>query len=101
MEQYGLSDSDWASLRNVFAQNKKIERVVLFGSRAKGTNKPYSDVDLTLVGKELTHNDLTDVMLQIDDLLLPYKFDLSIYNRLSDEAFIRHIQRVGVDVYNV
>lgn len=99
MEHYGLSDSDWASLRSVFARNKKIERVILFGSRAKGTNKAFSDVDMTLVGKDLTHDDLTDVMLQIDDLLLPYNFDLSIYNRLSDQSFISHIQRVGVTVY--
>ena len=56
---YGLKDIELAKLNEVFAANERIERVVLYGSRAKGNYKPFSDVDIALEGAELTHNDLT------------------------------------------
>ncbi|MCS7152964.1 MAG: nucleotidyltransferase domain-containing protein [Bacteroidia bacterium] len=37
-------------LRRIFAQHPKVERVVLFGSWAAGTAKPYSDIDLAVWG---------------------------------------------------
>ena len=45
---YGLKDIELAKLNEVFAANERIERVILYGSRAKGNYKPFSDVDITL-----------------------------------------------------
>lgn len=96
---YGLKDIELAKLNEVFAANKRIERVVLYGSRAKGNYKPFSDVDITLEGPELTHTDLSRLSLAIDDLLLPYQFDISIFHTLKNEALIDHIRRMGVVIY--
>jgi hypothetical protein len=60
----------------------------------------YLDIDLTLVGgPDLTLKVLYRIMDEIDDLLLPYTFDLSIFNHISDPDVIEHIQRVGVLLY--
>ena len=96
---YGLKDIELAKLNEVFAANKRIERVVLYGSRAKGNYKPFSDVDITLEGDELTHTDLSRLSLAIDDLLLPYQFDISIFHTLKNEALIDHIRRMGITIY--
>ena len=74
---YGLTDIELQKLLEVFAQNGRIEQVILYGSRAKGNFKPFSDVDITLVGSELSRDDLNKVIQEIDDLLLPYQFDIS------------------------
>ena len=96
---YGLKDIELAKLNEVFAANERIERVILYGSRAKGNYKPFSDVDITLEGAELTHNDLSRFSLAIDDLLLPYQFDISIFHTLKNEALIDHIRRMGITIY--
>lgn len=96
---YGLKDIELEKLSKVFAANERIERVVLYGSRAKGNYKPFSDVDITLEGAELTHTDLSRLSLAIDDLLLPYQFDISIFHTLKNEALIDHIRRMGITIY--
>ncbi|MBQ4478877.1 MAG: restriction endonuclease subunit S [Bacteroidales bacterium] len=96
---YGLKDTELEKLRKTFAANERIERVVLYGSRAKGNYKPFSDVDITLEGAELTHTDLNRISLAIDDLLLPYQFDISIFHTLKNEALIDHIRRMGITIF--
>jgi len=96
---YGLKDIELQKLSEVFASKERIERVVLYGSRAKGNYKPFSDVDITLIGQELTHTDLNRISLAIDDLLLPYQFDISIFRALKNENLIAHIHRVGITIY--
>ena len=96
---YGLKDIELQKLSEVFASNERIDRVVLYGSRAKGNNKPFSDVDITMIGENLTNTDLNRISLAIDDLLLPYQFDISIFRTLKNEDLIAHIHRVGITIY--
>lgn len=96
---YGLADIELQKLFEVFAQNGRIEHVILYGSRAKGNFKPFSDVDITLVGSELSRDDLNKVIQEIDDLLLPYQFDISLKHKLKNVALIDHIERRGVEIY--
>lgn len=96
---YGLKDIEMSYLETLFSKNERIERVILYGSRAKGNYKPFSDVDITLVGDELTHEDLNRIILAIDDLLLPYQFDISIFHQLKNDTLIDHINRRGIVIY--
>ena len=93
--QFGLEESTIEKIRGVFRQYAEIERVILYGSRAKGNYRPGSDIDLTLVGKELSHEQLLSIEHQLHDLLLPYLFDLSIFSHIEDPDMVAHINRVG------
>lgn len=46
-----LSPAELALPAEVFASHPEISAVTLFGSRAKGTQTPHSDVDLALHGE--------------------------------------------------
>lgn len=96
---YGLSDTEWEKLQRLFTSSEHIEEVLLYGSRAKGCNKPFSDVDITLVGDSLSRHDLNRLSLSIDDLLLPYQFDISLFSHLRNKALIDHIRRRGICIY--
>ena len=96
---YGLTNSDLQKLTMLFARNRKIERVILYGSRAKGNYKPFSDIDITLIGEGLTRSDVNRLASDIDDLLLPYQFDISIFASLKNKELIEHIKRVGIGIY--
>ena len=95
-----LPDPVLQKIRAVFVRYPQVEKVVLYGSRAKGTHKTGSDIDLTLRGgDDLTLNVLCKIANDLDDLYLPYTIDLSIFHDISDPDVIGHIQRAGVTVY--
>lgn len=99
MNNCGLNEKEWQEIRSYLADNPRIDRAILYGSRAKGCHKPFSDVDLTLEGKDLTRRDLLDLAAQLDDSLLPYTFDLSVFGQLKNEQLRDHIHRCGIVVY--
>ncbi len=98
--KFGLTESTIEKICGVFADYPPVEKAVLYGSRAKGNYKHGSDIDLTLNGgTELTRSVLYRIMDDLDDLLLPYTIDLSIFSDISDADVVEHIQRVGVTFY--
>jgi len=98
--KYGLRETIIEKICTVLACYSQVEKAVLYGSRAKGNYKNGSDIDLTLHGGvSLTLNVLYKIMNELDDLLLPYTIDLSIFNDIGDPDVIEHIQRVGVTFY--
>lgn len=92
---YGLIDNDLARIVDVLAMNGRVEQAILFGSRAKGTHKPGSDVDIALKGSGLTLNDLLALSVALDELWIPLRFDLLLYDRIDEPALLDHIDRVG------
>lgn len=99
MMDYGLPPETLTKIRCVFTDHPNVQKVVLYGSRAKGNYKTGSDIDLTMFGSTLTHKDLLSISSALDDLLLPYLIDLSIFDHLTHEDLREHIQKVGVVVY--
>ncbi len=98
--RYGLSDAVIKKIQLILARYPQVEKAILYGSRAKGNFKNGSDIDLSLVGgDDLTLSVLGKIMEEIDDLLLPYMFDLSIFHQISDPEVVAHIRRVGVVFY--
>jgi predicted nucleotidyltransferase len=95
---WGLSERSVEEIYSIFKKYPVIKKVVLYGSRAKGNYREGSDVDLTLFGKGLD-GVLSKINNDLDDSYLPYKFDVSIFDELSDPDFIDHIRRVGVTFY--
>ena len=82
---------------DVLKRYPQVEKALLYGSRAKATHKIGSDIDLTLYGgTDLTLNVLLRIANDLDDLVLPYIFDLSIFRDITDPDLIAHIRRVGV-----
>ncbi|WP_163712867.1 nucleotidyltransferase domain-containing protein [Mangrovibacterium lignilyticum] len=96
---YGLSDQTLASLQQLFSQHQEIDEVILYGSRAKGDFHEGSDIDLSLKGTKVDFSCIQKLSIEIDDLLLPYLFDLSIYRNISNRKLIDHIQRKGITIY--
>lgn len=96
--QFGLKSSVLQDLCTIFGSFPAIDEVLIFGSRAKGNNKNGSDLDLALKG-DIDLNTLTKIEVMIDDLLLPYTFDICIFNRLKNIELIDHINRVGKVIY--
>lgn len=100
MTRFGLPLETVEKITAVFTQYPQVERATLYGSRAKGNYKTGSDIDLTLHGdSDLTLSVVYRILDDLDDLLLPYTIDLSIFHDIADPDVVDHIQRVGAPFY--
>jgi len=96
---YGLSETDINLILDVFALHSAVEKVILFGSRAKGNYKPGSDIDLVMMGSNVSFDEFLTLMSQLEELNLPYHIDLINHETIKDSDILDHIKRVGVTVY--
>ena len=85
-------------LRVVFRRHPEIEAVKLFGSRAKGVHRPYSDVDLAVWG-DVDALRAEAIAGELDELPLPYRFDVMPFASIRLEPLRKHIERVGILLY--
>ncbi len=93
--EYGLKPEECAALRGALATVPRLERAVLFGSRATGTFSPASDVDLALYGEKLTLADQATLAARIEDCNLPVAVDLVRVSTIDSEALRQHIEQQG------
>lgn len=91
MMLYGLPEYAVQSIKFCLASNQRIKPAVLYGSRAKGNYLAGSDIDLVLEVPDLTINDLLRFETCLDDLILAWQFDVSIYSHISNEGFREHL----------
>jgi uncharacterized protein len=98
-QAFGLPTQVLSAMRDVFRQYSQVELVLIYGSRAKGNYRRGSDIDLTLIGKNLTYALLNKIETQLDDLLLPYSIDLSLFSHIDNVELVDHIKRVGKTFY--
>jgi len=92
---YGLKEETIEKINAVFKRYDNIETVLIYGSRAMGNYKRGSDIDLTIKGRDLDMETLNRISSELDELLLPYTIDLSLFRQIDNKNLIDHIQRVG------
>ncbi len=96
----GLSTHDLDIIKNTLAKFPAVRTATLFGSRAKGTYKHGSDIDIAI---ELTQSESSTTNLLHDALEeetpLPYFFDVVDYSTIENQELIDHIDRVGIRLY--
>jgi len=97
MPTTGLSDQEWVLIRGVIRQHPEVSQVKLFGSRAKGMATQRSDIDLALFG-DLDALKAQTIQSELEELPLPYKFDVKHFDSIQLPALREHIERVGVAV---
>lgn len=97
--KFGLNSKTIEALKVVFARHVAIEKVLIYGSRAKGNFRVGSDIDLSLVAPSLSLSDLLKIENEIEELMLPYKVDLSLFHLIENPDVVGHIKRVGVDFF--
>jgi len=88
-----------ADLGRCFGRYPEIHRAVLFGSRAMGTHRANSDIDLCLDAPELPFSDFLRLSSKLEELFFPYSLDLVLRHHIDNPEFLNHIERVGVTIY--
>lgn len=95
----GLKARHRAAIVEILAANDRVERAVLFGSRAAETHAPASDVDIALFGERLTSTDRARLGAAIEEAAVPQRVDLVLHRTIGSDALREHIERRGVEWY--
>ncbi len=97
---YGLKDKDKNYLIQTIQGFNEIDKVVIFGSRAKGNYKTGSDVDLAVYGADVTFDVVARLHAKLEDESpMPYFFDVIDVNHLDNQDLKSHIERVGKVIF--
>lgn len=98
MNPPALPPAALALIRGVFQRHPEVTAVRLFGSRAQGTHRPESDVDLAVWG-EVDALRAQRIAAELDELPLPFRYDVQPFAAIRHAPLREHIERVGVMVY--
>ena len=95
----GLTQTDINRITTAIKQFPEIDDAVIFGSRAKGTYKKASDVDLAIKGRAVTSETIQRLSFLLnEELPLPYFFGVVHYEALENQLLVQHIDRVGMSI---
>ncbi len=92
---FGLTDRALALLRGLFSADLRIERAIVYGSRAKGNFRHGSDIDIALDAPSMDFDGFVRLCSAVDDLMLPWNVDLSLLSHIDNPDLLDHIARVG------
>lgn len=88
---FGLEDRHINFIINILQKNipEESANFFVFGSRAKGTNKEYSDIDIAvkIPNKKLSADVLGKILLEFSDSTLPYEVDVIDLNSIDEKFF--------------
>jgi predicted nucleotidyltransferase len=99
VHRFGLKEEVILSICNIFRGYPEIKSVILYGSRARGNFRQGSDIDLTIIGELNGQYVLQKIENQLDDLLLPYTIDLSLFGQITSEELLQEIHSSGKVFY--
>lgn len=98
MNRFGLTDTERELICGVLRRHPKVTVAKIFGSRAKGNSQPSSDIDLALWGN-ISASLVSTISGELDELPLPYTFDVQAYDAINHHPVREHIDRVGQNFY--
>jgi uncharacterized protein len=98
LSEPNIEDSLTEAIRSVLRNHGDVLEARIFGSRAKGTARPESDVDIAIFG-QLDELSAEAVAEELGELPLPYRFDVLAYASIRNRELKEHIDRVGLLIY--
>jgi predicted nucleotidyltransferase len=98
---FGLNQRDIQTITAIFTKYPDIKEVHIFGSRAIGSFKPASDIDLAIMNDIASDRTLAQIKSDFDDSSLPYFVDIVLFTTLSHPELKEHIKHVGLPFYQI
>ena len=98
MSDFGLKYEVLQQISKVIGNHPVVVGAAIFGSRAKGTHKKYSDIDICLYGP-VDPGETERIKSELSELDVIYNFDLVAFDSINNLELQEHITRCGVEFY--
>lgn len=100
MQKFGLKKEIIEEIVNIISKYPEVKKAQIYGSRARGDYKYNSDIDIVLFGEKITNSIHTKIYFELEEMYIPYTFDLINFNSLNEEdKLYESILKEGVDIY--
>ena len=99
MDKFGLPQQTIDEICKYFSTITQVELVKIYGSRAKGNQKPYSDIDFVIYGNEITETLINKISTELDELPTPYMYDVHWIRDITSEKLLTNINNTAQDFY--
>ena len=96
---FGLSETIRDSLCDVFVRFPKIERVLVYGSRATGSYRPHSDIDLVVIAPTMSDLEFSVLWMALDDLPILFRLDVELWHQSTNPARKQAMLDDGIPLY--
>lgn len=98
-KRFGLKTNCIADIVNILKLQPEVEEALIFGSRAMGTYRNGSDIDIALKGEKISFDTISTIRLRLDELPYLYMYDVIDYKKISNPALTAHIDDLGITFY--
>lgn len=95
---YGIRDNLFNELLNLF-KKENIDKVILFGSRARNDYKNNSDIDLAIIFNSNDNDNYIKLLTKLEELNTLFKFDVIDYNKITNTTLKQEINKDGITIY--
>lgn len=95
---YGIRDNLFNKLLNLF-KKENIDKVILFGSRARNDYKNNSDIDLAIIFDSDDNDNYIKLLTKLEELNTLFKFDVIDYNKITNATLKQEIDKDGITIY--
>jgi predicted nucleotidyltransferase len=93
--KFGLTPKQYKLIEDTIVAFNEIDKVIIFGSRAVNNFKPSSDIDLAIVGNDINSTIVNRISSQLEELSLPFMFDVLDYNSILNHTLKTKIEKQG------
>ena len=97
--KYGLPTGSFIDIVRIISEFDHVDKAVLYGSRAMGTEREGSDIDIAIYGSKLSFDEFLSLKIALEELDLLYELDIVRFETITNPDFIEHIKRVGVEIF--
>ncbi|MBN4050980.1 nucleotidyltransferase domain-containing protein [bacterium AH-315-L21] len=94
---FGIKKEIFEEIIRILSRDRNIVSAYIFGSRARGDFKDYSDIDIALFVEKKKES--SNVSADIDEINCIHKFDIVIMRETTDKGLLNNINRDGVEIY--
>lgn len=98
--KYGLDDTTFYKIQDIFATFPQIGKVILYGPKVKGNYLRGSGMDFALKGEYISERMLEQIWLKLVDLDMIYTFSLRHYESIKENDLLEQIDRTGIVFYS-
>ncbi len=96
---HGLSSGVLEILHTIFERYPEIRQVRLYGSRARGTHRPGSDIDLAVFAPDMSEARLAALWQDLEASPIAFNIDLVHVETLTKPDLRDHILAEGIPIY--
>lgn len=100
MIKYGLSKELFKKIIAIIEKYSSIQKVYVYGSRARGDYSKRSDLDLAFYGENISSKEINLLEDDLDNLDTIITFDLINIDTIDKEKLSENIRREGVLIYD-